>query len=79
MKAPCAPSGRRYIPMVYMGRLDRQESMSIVLLPLDVNLAHQGSALDFTRPTKESRSLIRILESLIGIPKLVMGKVHTKG
>jgi hypothetical protein len=55
--------------MVYMGRLDTQESMSNVLLPLDVNLPHQGSALDFTRPTRGSRSLIRIRESLIWIPK----------
>ena len=56
-------------PIMYIGRLDKQESMRIDLLPLEVNRPCQGSALVLTRPITGPRSLIRILESLSGIPR----------
>src|SRR4051812_10484562 len=66
---PCTPSGRRYMPIIYMGRLDRQESIKTVLLPFEVNLPRQGSDLERTLSASGSRSLIRILVSRIGIPR----------
>lgn len=61
-------------PIIYMGRLERHESISMDLLPWDVNRPQHCSGLETTRPISGSKSWMWSLESNSGIPRYTMGQ-----
>lgn len=49
-KGTMHPFQQNIYPIVYMGRLEREEPISMDLLPLKVNRTHHGSDQDATCP-----------------------------